>query len=68
MDAVLRLDVQRLPALIRRAGITRKELARRAGVRPEAVSRLFAALEPGGALEAVVRAAGELAAEAEARS
>lgn len=65
MDS-LAIDLHRQLALIRRAGFTRKDLAQRAGVRPETVSRVFSLLRPGGAFEAVVRAAGELAVEAEA--
>lgn len=63
MDALVTVDVRRIPALCRTLRISQQELARRASCRPDDVSRFFSAVAPGGLMDRLVDAVTATAAE-----
>lgn len=64
MDALVTVDVRKIPALCRTLKIPQAELAKRAGTRPDEVSRFFSAVAPGGLMDRLVSAVTDAAAEA----
>lgn len=64
MEALVTLDIRRLPALRRACRVDQATLARRMGTRPETVSRFETMVgEPGGFLERYVNELAAIAAE-----
>lgn len=63
MDALVTVDVRKIPALCRLLKISQAELAKRAGARPDDVSRFFCAVSPGGLMDRLVAAVTEAASE-----
>ena len=61
MDALVTVDVRRIPALCRLLRVSQAELAQRAGCRPDDVSRFFNAVAPGGLMDRLVAAVTDLA-------
>lgn len=68
METVFTMDPRRIPALVRRLRVPQGELAKRAGVRPDDVSRFFCALAPGGLMDRLIDAVTSVAAETDPRS
>lgn len=66
MDALVTMDVRKIPAVVRALKVPQAELAKRAGVRPDDVSRFFCAVAPGGLMDRLVDAVADMAAEAAA--
>lgn len=62
--ATVTVDVRKIPALCRTLKIPQSELAKRAGTRPDEVSRFFSAVAPGGLMDRLVDAVADMAAEA----
>lgn len=63
MDALVTVDVRKLPAVAKAMGIPREELAKRAGTQPPEISRFFSALSPGGLMDRLTTAITDIAAE-----
>ena len=61
MDALVTVDVRRIPALCRLLRVSQAELAARAGCRPDDVSRFFCAVAPGGLMDRLVATVADLA-------
>lgn len=62
MDALVTVDVRKIPALCRRLGVEQRELAALAGCRADDVSRFFCAVAPGGLMDRLVDAVQDISA------
>ena len=68
MEALFAMDVRRIEALSRQTRLSQKELAERARVRADDVSRFFSYVAPGGLMDRLVSTVTDYATEAYPRN